>query len=269
MQRTLSPAGLFTKGAAIATLLLLAACASPPENDPDALAAYEEANDPLEPANRYVFEVNYAADELLLKPFAGWYYAAIPNYGQDRIRNVLRNLNTPVILANDLFQGEMDRANTTVMRFLINSTVGVAGIWDVATDWGYPYHTEDFGQTLAVHGAGEGPYLMVPILGPSNPRDASGMVVDIFLDPMTYFGSLTTLQYARAGLEGLDTRARNLTTLDEIRRGSVDYYATIRSLYRQYRNDEIRNGAPPEDDIFNTTLREEETSDPSQVSTAE
>ena len=127
MQRTLSPAGLFTKGAALATLLLLAACASPPENDPDALAAYEEANDPLEPANRYMFEVNYAADELLIKPFAGWYYAAIPNYGQDRIRNVLRNLNTPVILANDIFQGEMDRANTTVMRFLINSTVGIGG----------------------------------------------------------------------------------------------------------------------------------------------
>ncbi len=265
MSRKLSSVRLFVKGAALAALLSIGGCASPPENDPDALAAYEEANDPLEPTNRYLFEVNFAADELLIKPFAGWYYAAIPNYGQDRIRNVLRNLNTPVILANDVFQGEMDRAEVTVMRFLINSTVGVAGIWDVATDWGYPYHTEDFGQTLAVHGVDEGPYLMIPILGPSNPRDASGRVVDIFLDPMTYFSSLTTLQYARAGLEGLDTRARNLTTLDEIRRGSVDYYATIRSLYRQYRDDEIRNGAPPEDDIFNT-LRDEDGTDPSQVS---
>lgn len=261
----LSSASLFVKGAALGAVLLLVACASPPENDPDALAAYEEANDPLEPTNRYLFEVNYAADELLLKPLAGWYYAAVPNYGQDRIRNVLRNLNTPVTLANDLFQGEMERAETTAMRFLINSTVGVAGIWDVAADWGYPYHSEDFGQTLAVHGSGEGPYFMVPILGPSNPRDLSGRVVDVFLDPMSYFGSLSTLQYARAGLEGVDTRARNLTTLDEIRRGSVDYYATIRSLYRQYRNDEIRNGAPPEDDIF-STLHEEDPPDSSQVS---
>src|SRR5262249_49509610 len=159
-------------------------------------------------------------DELLLKPIAGWYYTGVPNYVQDRIRNVLRNLNTPVILANDLFQGSMDRAGTTSMRFLINSTLGVAGIWDVASDWGYLYHDEDFGQTLAVHGVGEGPYLMLPVFGPSNPRDATGKVVDIFLDPMTYIGgsTVTALQYARAGAEGIDMRARNLKTLDEIRK---------------------------------------------------
>src|SRR3546814_2276913 len=99
--------------------------------------------------NRYFFEVNYAIDELLLKPVAGWYYIALPNPVQDGIRNVLRNLRSPVILANDLFQGEMDRAGNTVSRFAINSTIGLLGLFDVAAELGMPFHDEDFGQTLA------------------------------------------------------------------------------------------------------------------------
>ena len=103
----------------------LGGCATVPENDPVALAAYNETNDPLEPMNRYFFEVNYALDELVLKPIAGWYYVALPNPAQDSVRNFLRNLSSPVILANDLFQGETDRAGTTLMRFLVNSTFGI------------------------------------------------------------------------------------------------------------------------------------------------
>ena len=224
---------------------MMSGCATAPENDPEALAAYKQTNDPLEPMNRYFFEVNYALDEIVLKPVAGWYYVALPNPAQDSVRNFLRNLSTPVILANDVFQGETDRAGTTLMRFLVNSTFGIAGLFDVASEMGFPYHDEDFGQTMAVHGVDEGPYLVLPILGPSNPRDATGRVVDIFLDPLTYItvrSGIGDLPYARSGVTAVDTRARNLKTLDEIREGSLDYYATIRSLYRQQRNDAIRNG---------------------------
>ena len=231
-------------------LTLLAGCATPPSNDPEALEAYKEANDPLEPMNRYFFELNYAADELLLKPLAGWYYVALPNFAQDGVRNVLRNVHSPVVLANDLFQGETDRAGVTVSRFLVNSTMGLGGLFDIAARMGLDYHDEDFGQTLAVHGVGEGPYLMLPLLGPSNPRDATGRVVDMLFDPLTYigvFGGVDNIGLGAAVVEGLDTRARNLKTLDEIRKGSLDYYATIRSLYRQHRNDEINNGETPAD----------------------
>ena len=170
-------------------LALLAGCATPPaSNDPEALEAYKEANDPLEPMNRYFFELNYAADELLFKPLAGWYYVALPNFAQDGVRNALRNVRSPVVLANDLFQGETDRAGVTVERFLVNSTMGVGGLFDIASRIGLDYHDEDFGQTLAVAGVGEGPYLMLPLLGPSNPRDAVGRAVDMLFDPLTYVG---------------------------------------------------------------------------------
>jgi phospholipid-binding lipoprotein MlaA len=235
--------------AAVVGIGMLAGCATPP-TDPDALAAYEEANDPLEPMNRYFFELNYAADELLFKPLAGWYYVALPNFAQDGVRNALRNLRSPIVLANDLFQGETDRAGVTVGRFLVNSTLGLAGLFDVASEMGLEYHSEDFGQTLAVHGVGEGPYLVLPLLGPSNPRDATGFAVDMLFDPLTYmgiFGGVDNIGLGAAVLEGVDTRARNLKTLDEIRKGSLDYYATLRSLYRQRRTDEINNGeTPPE-----------------------
>ncbi len=232
-------------------LAMLAGCATPPSNDPEALEAYKEANDPLEPMNRYFFELNFAADELLFKPLAGWYYVALPNFAQDGVRNALRNVRSPVVLANDLFQGETDRAGVTVERFLVNSTMGLGGLFDIASRIGLDYHEEDFGQTLAVAGVGEGPYLMLPLLGPSNPRDATGMVVDMLFDPLTYIGmfAVSNIGLGADVVDGLDTRARNLKTLDEIRKGSLDYYATIRSLYRQHRDDEINNGRAPADGV--------------------
>lgn len=238
---------------AMGAAALLSGCATPPPaDDPDAVAAFNEANDPLEPMNRYFFELNYAADELLFKPLAGWYYVALPDFAQDGVRNALRNVRSPVVLANDLFQGETERAGITFGRFLVNTTLGIGGLFDVASRLGLDYHDEDFGQTLAVHGVDEGPYLMLPLLGPSNPRDAAGRIVDMLFDPLTYigyFGGVDNIGLGAAVAEGLDTRARNLKTLDEIRKGSLDYYATFRSLYRQRRADEINNGEAPADSV--------------------
>jgi phospholipid-binding lipoprotein MlaA len=188
----------------------------------------------------------------------------VPDYVRQRVHLALRNLNEPVTLANDVLQGNWARAKTTWDRFLLNSTGGVLGFWDVATDLGHPYHKEDFGQTLGVHGVDGGPYLVLPLLGPSNLRDATGKVVDIFLDPFFYIAEETDKdewQLYRFALEGLDFRTRNLETLDQIERDALDYYARLRSLYLQRRDAEIRNDLDVEADEGAFTARMTETSE--------
>jgi phospholipid-binding lipoprotein MlaA len=234
---------------AIATTILLSGCATaPPASDPEALAAFKEANDPLEPSNRYHFEVNYALDELLFKPIAAWYRLLLPAAVERSVHNVLTNLNGPVIFANDLMQGSLPRAGITFKRFVINSTLGIGGLFDVAARLGLPRHDEDFGQTLAVWGASEGPYLMVPLLGPSNRRDLS-LLVDSVMDPWGWLlpGHLQYLIYTRTSVQAVDRRARNLDTIEQIRKGALDYYATTRSVYRQRRNDQIKNLDEPKE----------------------
>jgi phospholipid-binding lipoprotein MlaA len=159
-----------------------------------------------------------------------------------RVHNVLGNLNSPMLLANDILQANPSRAGDTVARFFINSTVGVAGMFDVAEDWGYRSHDTDFGITLALWGVPPGPFLYLPVLGPSDPRDASGYGVDVALDPLTYVGEGSTvrdLNYVRYGMTAVDTRAGLLTDLDKIKAQALDPYATFRSLYRQHRQSVI------------------------------
>jgi phospholipid-binding lipoprotein MlaA len=198
--------------------------------------------------NRYFFEINYALDELLLKPLAGWYWLALPDFAHNRVQDVLDNLDAPVVLVNDLLQGEWERAETTAMRFAINSTFGIGGLFDVAEGWGHPFHSEDFGQTLAVWGVPEGPYLVVPVFGPSSVRDASSRAVNAYLDPFSYLQTVAGISYileARTIVRGLEERSRNLETLQALQEGSLDYYASLRSIYRQNRDYEIRNGREP------------------------
>lgn len=232
--------------ASVFALALVAGCATPPPaDDKEAMAEWEQVNDPLEPMNRAVFDFNVAVDDYALKPAAQAYRWAMPKYGRDRVHNVLSNLNSPLIFANDLLQGEGDRAVQTFFRAMLNSTFGLAGFLDVATEAGIPPHDEDFGQTLAVWGVGEGPFLMLPIFGPSNPRDTVGIAAEMVADPfnlaMANIGK-EYISYARLGLTGLDKREALLDTLDEIQRSSLDYYASLRSLYRQHRASEIKNG---------------------------
>jgi phospholipid-binding lipoprotein MlaA len=215
----------------------------------DELDDIDEVSDPLELLNRFVFAFNQTLDIFIIRPVAATYRFVVPEPVRDSVRNVLRNLREPVTLANDLFQGDMERAEATAKRFAINSTAGVLGLFDVADGMGYPYQKEDFGQTLGVHGTGGGPYIVLPLLGPSNVRDSIGLAVDAFLDPLTYIGvnnDAEDLLIARSVLEGVDTRSRNIETLEEIERDAVDFYARIRSLYHQRRESDIRNGEPGE-----------------------
>jgi phospholipid-binding lipoprotein MlaA len=165
---------------------------------------------------------------------------------RNSVRNFLRNLRTPVILANDLLQGDLERAEITFTRFFINSTIGLLGVFDIAAESGFTYHDEDFGQTMGTYGAGEGFYLVLPILGPSSLRDGGGRIVDILLDPLTYLAP-QEVGLGRAVATGIDYRSRNIEELDELKADSLDFYARIRSLYRQFRENEINNGAPSGD----------------------
>jgi phospholipid-binding lipoprotein MlaA len=242
----------------------LAGCATaPPQSDAEAYAEFRAINDPLEPLNRGVFEFNRGVDGLLLKPLAEFYRLLLPPPVQTGIHNVLKNLRAPVTFANDLLQFEFDRAATTAGRFAINSTLGLGGFIDWAEGWGLPYHDEDFGQTLAVWGAPEGPFLMLPLLGPSNPRDAAGVAVDsTILDPLGFIGTfvfdesftLRMISYTRLGLTAIDARARNYDAIADLERNSLDFYAALRSLYRQYRRSEIYQGNPPPEPSAGPTL---------------
>ncbi|NWG47333.1 MAG: VacJ family lipoprotein [Alphaproteobacteria bacterium] len=203
-----------------------------------------DANDPLEDVNRVFFSVNNGIDTVLLRPVAEVYRFVIPGFGRNGIRNFLDNLATPVVFANDVFQGEFSRAGTTAARFGINTTIGIGGVLDPAEAWGLERHSEDFGQTLGVYGVGEGPYLYLPLLGPSPPRDLLGRGVDMALDPINWIGGDTAeiVGISTTVLNVIDIRARNIETLDELERSSIDYYAAVRSLYRQSRRTAIRNG---------------------------
>ncbi|MBY0329793.1 MAG: VacJ family lipoprotein [Acetobacteraceae bacterium] len=226
--------------------LLLAACATrPPADDPDAVAEFRQNNDPAEPFNRAMLDVHQGIDRAVLIPVARGYRAVVPQPVREGIRNVLGNLRTPVILVNDMLQGEPRRAGDTLGRFVINTTLGLGGIFDVAaTRFDVHGHTEDFGQTFARWGIGEGPYLFIPILGPSNPRDLTGSVADVAADPLTWFGqgvAVNALTGSRAGLTVVHTRETLLDPLERLERDSLDYYATLRSIYRQRRQAEIAN----------------------------
>lgn len=233
------------RATALAAVLLAAACATrPPADDPEALAEFREANDPFEPANRALFEVHEVADRFVLQPVAEAYRDILPQPVRNGIRNALGNLRAPVILANDLMQGNISRARITLGRFMVNSTLGLGGILDVSREWGVPGHSEDFGQTLAVWGLGEGFYMFVPLLGPSSPRDLAGQGVDFAINPLTWLGqgaAVDAAGWTRLGLTVVDTREAVLEPIDQVRATSLDPYSTIRSAYRQRRAFEIEN----------------------------
>ncbi len=240
----------FRAPARLAALLLalLAGCATPPPaTDPEALAEFRANNDPFEPANRGVHSLNEWVDGAVVRPVAVGYRNHVPRPVRRGVRNVLNNLRGPVILVNDMLQGQPRRAGDTLGRFVLNSTLGLAGLFDVAEAWfGVSRHTEDFGQTLAVWGVGEGPYLVLPLAGPTTLRDLAASGVDGAANLTTWLApGVAGLRYARAGLGLVDTREALIDPVDEMRRASLDPYATYRSAFRQRRRADIENRLGP------------------------
>lgn len=203
--------------------------------------------DPFEPVNREMFAFNKTLDAKAALPAATYYKDAVPETVRSRVHNFLSNLTLPVTLANDVLQGEMTNAGYAICRVTVNSTVGVGGLFDAASDWGCPYHDEDFGQTLGVYGVPGGPYLVLPLLGSSLPRDMVGkLVVDRYFSPLSYvtYDGKTYVSLGQNVLKLVDQRSRAVSILREVERNSIDYYAAMRSLYIQRRNAAINNAIP-------------------------
>jgi phospholipid-binding lipoprotein MlaA len=222
----------------------MTACADMPKT-PEQKADYDAMNDPFESVNRVIFDVNDFLDRLLIRPIAELYRALIPPEVRDHVANILSNMREPVIFANNILQGQFSRAGVTVERLVINTTIGVGGFFDWANDWELYQQTGDFGQTLYTWGVGSGPYLVLPLLGPSNVRDAIGLGVDSVAQPWQYAardGSSATYwryQYISNGMDGVTKREENIEGLDALREGSLDFYAQMRSVYRQYRDKQL------------------------------
>ena len=209
-----------------------------------AVAASDDANDPLEPMNRVFFNFNEFLQDVFLRPASEVYVDVAPVRVRQSIGSFLDNLKTPVVLANDILQGQFDRGMGTIGRFMVNTIIGVGGLFDVASGLGMKGHDEDFGQTLGAWGVGEGFYLVLPLLGPSSPRDAIGkFLVDPYFDAAgAWEDDSDAFKYSRMGLTALDKYSAVADDLQQIKKTSIDYYAAIRSMYRQKRNSEINNG---------------------------
>jgi phospholipid-binding lipoprotein MlaA len=201
----------------------------------------EETDDPIESANRAVFDGNQFIDRHVLKPVAGGYRETLPGGMQRAISNMLSNLREPSIAVNDLLQGNPARSLATLWRFGVNSTVGALGIFDVAADYGFERHHADFGQTLGVWGLGTGPYLTLPLLGPSNLRDATGTVVNAILNPLPLGPAAPAVTVGQA----MDQRIQASDALEQMERSSVDFYASLRSAYLQQRQALVADGKKP------------------------
>jgi len=232
----------------LVSIMVLAACLAAPtiasaqEAPGDVSAA--ASSDPWEGFNRGLFSVHQAVDGAVLEPVARGYRVATPRLFRAGVSNFLRNLKSPVIFANDVLQGEVNRAGATVGRFAINTTLGVAGIFDPATSMGLERHDEDFGQTLAVWGVPSGPYIFVPLFGPTTLRDGAGQIVDVALDPLTYadFDDADTVRAARGIISGIAQREALIDQIDSFEAQGGDLYVTYRSAYEVSREAAIQNG---------------------------
>lgn len=212
------------------------ACAHPPA-EPQARAEYASNNDPAEPTNRVIFEGNKFVDDNAVQPVARAYQEHMPSRAQRSIQNFSSNLGQPAVALNDALQGNFSRSWNTIQRFVINTTVGGAGLFDVATDWNRPGHTADFGQTLGVWGVGPGQSVQLPLFGPSNVRDSVGKIIGMVANPTNFIpgGAIATVGTVAGVTGAIDGRARMLSVTDSLERDSLDYYAASRSAAAQRR----------------------------------
>lgn len=227
---------------ALAAIALLAGCATQRSPSPA---------DPIEPVNRAVFEFNEQADRFVFKPVAQGYRFVLPGFVRAGVRNFFENLRDPWIAVNQLLQGKVEDGLNDTFRFIANSTFGLGGLLDVATDMRLVKHSEDFGQTLGAWGVGDGAYLVLPILGPSNVRDGVGLLADSYgylpwrLPAWLSVEHQTVWQNSLSALDFVNIRANLLDATNVLEEAALDRYAFVREAYIQRRRNLIYDGNPP------------------------
>lgn len=223
-------------GAVLGAALALAGCATGPDADP---------HDPLEPYNRAAHSFNELLDRAVLTPLAGGYAYITPDPVDRSVTNFFDNLRDVRSAINNLLQFKIGRAFSDVGRVAINSTIGILGLMDVASNMNLPSYKEDFGQTLGVWGFDSGAYIVLPMFGPSSARDGVGRIADWYTDPLTYMHD----DAWRLGLRGLnivDTRSDLLNASRVVDEAALDPYAFIRDAYLQRRESLVYDGNPPQ-----------------------
>jgi phospholipid-binding lipoprotein MlaA len=230
----------FSRSAIILVACLLSACSSIQKRSD------LERVDPFESMNRAVFNFNEKADDYVIKPLAKSYKFVLPTFIQTGVTNFFGNINELMTAANNLLQGEPERASNDIGRFLVNSSIGVLGFFDVATDLGVERNKEDFGQTFGVWGLPNGPYLVLPFFGPSTVRDAAGFFLDINADFVLNSNKLSGNQKTTSTvLRVVNERARLLDATRLLDDAAFDKYSFIRDSYLQRRRAQVHNGNPP------------------------
>ena len=234
----------FSGAMAIAAAMTVSGCAS--TIVPDA------GSDPLQGFNRAMHTVNKGVDTVALRPLSQGYGYVVPETIKHVINNEVRYVQLPISFANSVLQGDVERAGETFARFFVNSTLGGLGALDPATEIGIPEHSEDFGQTLAVWGVGSGPYIELPLLGPTTLRDGVARAGDYALNPLTYIGQGATteaIKMAETPVRIVDTRYRFGKLLDDVLYETEDSYTVVKNTYLQRRRSAILNGKIEADDL--------------------
>lgn len=223
---------------------MLSGCATaPPKSDTADYQAFQTQNDPIEPTNRFFYSVNDKIDRYAFKPVAEGYVDITTAGFRNHVGYFVTNIGEPARWLNFIASGKSRDAGTALVRFVVNSTVGIGGIFDPATSLGYPETDTDFGLTLAEWGFGQGPYLYLPVFGPSGARDIWNVPVQFFATPMEAAPesfALNIFEYSETAIHLVNTRAEYIQPIDQIQATALDPYATFRSLYRQSRDSQLQ-----------------------------
>ena len=248
---------MFKKLALITTIILFSAFSANAGSDGELILKKNqptEVKDCFENLNRATFAFNQALDGILFQPVASA-YRVLPSPIKTGVSNSLDNLSTLVTIPNNILQGELKKAGVNSGRFVINTTIGILGFIDVAQHLGFPeYEKEDYGQSLATMGVGPGCYLVLPVLGPTTTRDAAGLIGNVFIDPVYHLthNSETDIivgnenlsehnYYYYRGTDAVDFRSKNIESFESLEENSIDFYASLKSLYLQNRQQKILN----------------------------
>lgn len=207
-----------------------------------------DPRDPLEPLNRGVYRFNDTLDKAVTKPIAQGYRAILPKPVRTGVSNFFSNIDDVLVTANNLLQFKFHDAASDFARLLANTTFGIGGLFDVATSFGLEKHNEDFGQTLGYWGIGDGPFLMLPLLGPSNARDTVGSAVQIYADPVRHLDNVN-VRNSLVGLRFVNTRANLLDAERVLDEAALDPYTFLRDAYLQQRRSLVHDGNPPRENL--------------------